>query len=111
MKFPELCQKLILEVGRADVCCAAYPHLGTRGSTVLRVRDGIFDVGDVDRGEWFSSGQFTTEDEACDYLYKDKTRVRPAPRVVETPEERARSRAITDDTTARLKETFRRRDV
>ena len=96
MKFPELRERLIQEVGSAKVRSNAYPGLGSpySGGWVLRVHDGVFDVGGEDRGEWFSTHQFATEEAACEYLYELLTR---KPKVVEeTPEERQRSREISE---------------
>ncbi|WP_157432099.1 hypothetical protein [Agromyces italicus] len=113
MKFPELCKKLIREVGSADVVCNAYPGLGATSSQQAKlglwVHDGIFDVGGEERGEWNSTRHFSTEDEACEYIYDRLTRQSEIR--AETPEERQRSREITEATTQKLKEMFRKRDL
>ena len=96
MKFPELCERLIREVGSAKVSSNLYPGMGSpfSGGLILRAHDGVFDVGIAERGEWSSSRQFETEEAACEYLYKRLTR---KPEVwVQTPEEERHSQEVSD---------------
>ncbi|WP_157002699.1 hypothetical protein [Agromyces laixinhei] len=113
MKFPELCTKLVGEIGSAKVSCNLYPGIGATSSEQaemgLWVHDGIFDVGGEERGEWNSTRQFSTEDEACEYIYERLTR---EPDIwVQTPEERRRSQEVSDAYFKQLKERFRKRDI
>ena len=100
MKFPELFERVIRELGHADVYCAKYPELrdvSQDNPWVLWIHDGVFDVGsDGDRGEWGSMYQFETEEAACAYLYDLLTR---KPELwVQTPEEEQHSREVTEET-------------
>lgn len=96
MGFSELCDRLTCELGTAEVFCAAYPNHGTNSNNAkwtLLIRDRIFDVGGLDRGEWFSSQKFDNENDACKYIYQLMTR---KPDIwVQTPEEKQRSREIS----------------
>ena len=96
MNFPELCERLVKEVGRAKVSSNAYPGIGeaTSEGWGLWAHDGVFEVGFEERGEWSTDYTFKTEQAACKYLYEQLT-WKPKI-VVETPEERQRSREITD---------------
>ena len=103
MKFPELCERLIREVGSAKVRSNAYPGMGSSSSDEwgLWVHDGVFDVGGEDRGEWVSTQQFETEDAACAYLYELLTRKRTIR--VRTPEEEQHSREVTEAYNRKMK--------
>ena len=98
MKFPELCERLIREVGSIKVSSNAYPGMGspyTEGMG-LWVHDGVFEVGFEERGEWSSKRTFETEEAACEYLYKELTW---KPELwVQTPEEEQHSREVTEET-------------
>lgn len=97
MNFPELCARLIREVGEANVLSPDYPGLGSKETGqeewVLRIRNGRYDVGAIERGRWVSTQVFDTEDEACEYLYSLLTK--PVRIRLETREEREESERIT----------------
>ena len=96
MKFPELCERLIRETGKAEVTSNAYLGLGSRTmeGLILWVHDGVFEVGIEERGEWSPNRTFETEDAACEYLYKELTW---KPELwVQTPEEERHSREVTE---------------
>ena len=100
MKFPELCERLIRETGKAKVRSNAYLGLGAPLSEqprlILWVHDGVFEVGSEERGEWNSDRKFSSEDAACDYLFGYLTR---KPELwVQTPEEEQHSREVTEET-------------
>lgn len=96
MMFPELCEKLIKELGSAKVRSNAYPGMGSRSSEGmgLWVHDGVFEVGFEERGEWNTDRVFETEEAACEYLYAELIWTPEV--VVESPEERRQSKEITD---------------
>ena len=96
MKFPELCERLIMEVGSAKVSSNAYLDLGSHYSDGLGlwVHDGVFEVGSEERGEWTTERSFETEDAACEFIHERLTRKQEI--WIQTPEERQRSKEITE---------------
>ena len=72
MKFRELRERLIQEVGTANVSSNAYPGLGRSDDEgwILWEHDGKFEIGGEERGRWISTYQFETEEEACACLYR-----------------------------------------
>lgn len=113
MKFPELWERLINEIGSAQITSNLNPGLRpspfTHYGLVLWVHDGIFDVGVEERGEWNSMMQFTTEDEACEYIYGLLTRKKEEPRL-RTPEEEQQSREANAALKRQLDEMFWKRE-
>lgn len=113
MRFPELCTALEHELGKASVFDRRHPTLGVAradlADLVLWAHDGVFDVGGVDRGEFTTVRTFGTESEACEYILgalRRNANVRE-----ESPEERRRSKDVTDAyTESLLKEFDARRD-
>ena len=104
MKFPELFERVMRELGRADVYCTDYPELRDASQDdpwVLRVHDGIFDLGSEERGVWGTMYKFETEEAACAYLYELLTR-KPKVRI-RTPEEIQRSKEINEESRRKWK--------
>lgn len=97
MNFPELCERLIRELGEARVRSPEYPGLGTnaldKDPWILRFHDRKYDVGASERGNWISTQMFDTESEACEFLYSILTK--PTRIKAESPEERAESERLT----------------
>ena len=80
MRFPDLFERVIRKLGRADVYCTDYPELrdpSQQNPWILRVHNGVFDLGGEDRGEWVSTHQFETEEAACEYSSRLSTPVPP----------------------------------
>lgn len=109
MIFPELCERLAARGVPVAVSDQRYPGVGAGSGDdwVLWARDGHFDVGGAERGEFLVTRTFDTEAEACDYLFEDLT-AKSVP-VASSPEDNERSRQINREVDAKARELLARR--
>lgn len=104
MNFPELREALIaagrdpLSVTSNEYDTAETVSRAASDAWKLWHHDGVWDVGAAERGRFVLDTRFETESEACELLAR--ILLTPTPIEVETPEQRARSEAITRDANA-----------
>jgi hypothetical protein len=76
----------------------------------LEERSGEWIVGVEERGKRGTIRSFTTEDEACRFLYdRMKRQVTAPPPAPESPQDEERGRRVTEELVRRLKDASRRR--
>jgi hypothetical protein len=101
-------RELLDALRRAGVSDTAYTIQGrpgeyqpAPGALFMREQDGRWEVGSLERGEYFVDDVYATEDEAADAVYAILTKPLPPPKV-ETAEEAAEGHRRAAATKARM---------
>jgi len=103
MNFQELCTALENKLGKAPVFDSRHPTLGCSqddARLVLWEHDREYDVGGPERGRFIVTKKFTTEEDACEYMFRKLTC--PVDFIVQSPAEKENSLRITKEFTARF---------